>query len=298
MTHIYKVSGNATTGDILAFICSAVSEGADAAVAASSLPVLTRHAGCQPQGSGECSGAFVFHALPGARAGCGLLERALAALLLLLLFPVLAAAALLLFLFEGAPVMFRQERYGREGAPFPLLKFRTMMRRSELLHEKLQLKLGTADHLFKLEHDPRVTRIGRFMRNTFLDELPQLVNILIGDMSIVGPRPLVDKTFDPYPEHVKRVIYNVRPGLTGIGSIVFRDEERLLSDSGMPLAEFYAKHIAPAKGELELWYQRRLSFRTDMLLIFLTAWVIAFPKSRLLPKVFKDLPEVKVPGLG
>jgi lipopolysaccharide/colanic/teichoic acid biosynthesis glycosyltransferase len=140
--------------------------------------------------------------------------------------------------------------------------------------------------------------LGSFLRMTKINELPQLVNILIGDMSIVGPRPLVDKTFDPYPEHVKRVIYNVRPGLTGIGSIVFRDEERLLSDSGMPLAEFYAKHIAPAKGELELWYQRRLSFRTDMLLIFLTAWVIAFPKSRLLPKVFKDLPEVKVPGLG
>jgi len=107
----------------------------------------------------------------------------------------------------------------------------------------------------------------------------------------------VDKTFDPYPEHVKQAIYRVRPGLTGIGSIVFRDEERLLSESGLPLAEFYARHIAPAKGELELWYQRHLSFRTDLLIIFLTAWVIVFPKSRLLRRVFRDLPELKVPGL-
>jgi len=96
---------------------------------------------------------------------------------------------------------------------------------------------------------------------------------------------------------VKRVIYNVRPGLTGIGSIVFRDEERLLSEAGMALDQFYAQYIAPAKGELELWYQRHLSFRTDCLIIFLTAWVIAFPKSKLLRKVFKDLPDISVPGL-
>jgi len=121
---------------------------------------------------------------------------------------------------------------------------------------------------------------------------------LLGDMSIVGPRPLVDKTFEPYPEHVKRVIYNVRPGLTGIGSIVFRDEERLLSESGMPMDVFYAQHIAPVKGELELWYQRHMSLRTDCLIIFLTAWVIVFPKSRLLHRVFKDLPEIAPPGGG
>ena len=123
------------------------------------------------------------------------------------------------------------------------------------------------------------------------------MNILIGDMSIVGPRPLVDKTFDPYPEHVKKMIYNVHPGLTGIGSIVFRDEERLLSECGMPMDMFYAQFIAPAKGELELWYQRHFSFRTDLLLVVLTAWVIFFPRSRLLRRMFKDLPEIEVPGL-
>jgi lipopolysaccharide/colanic/teichoic acid biosynthesis glycosyltransferase len=132
---------------------------------------------------------------------------------------------------------------------------------------------------------------------TKINELPQLVNIFKGDMSIVGPRPLVDKTFDPYPQHVKDVIYNVRPGLTGIGSIVFRDEESLLSETDMNMSDFYDKYIAPAKGELEIWYQSHLSLWTDVMIIFLTAWVIVFPKSDLLHKVFKDLPDVNVPGL-
>ena len=79
---------------------------------------------------------------------------------------------------------------------------------------------------------------GGFLRKTKINELPQLVNILIGDMSIIGPRPLVDKTFAPYPEHVKAVIYNVKPGLTGIGSIVFRDEEELLSRTTMQQEEY------------------------------------------------------------
>jgi lipopolysaccharide/colanic/teichoic acid biosynthesis glycosyltransferase len=110
-------------------------------------------------------------------------------------------------------------------------------------------------------------------------------------MSIVGPRPLVDKTFDPYPDHVKANIYNVKPDLTGIGSIVFRDEERLLSETNISTTEFYAKHISPYKGELELWYQKHLSFYTDFMLIFLTAWAIVAPKSELVYSIFKDLPE-------
>jgi lipopolysaccharide/colanic/teichoic acid biosynthesis glycosyltransferase len=133
---------------------------------------------------------------------------------------------------------------------------------------------------------------------TKINELPQLVNIFKGDMSIVGPRPLVDKTFDPYPDYVKENIYNVKPGLTGIGSIVFRDEERLLSECDMEMSEFYGKYIAPAKGDLEIWYQNHLSLWTDLMMIFLTAWVIVFPESNLLHKIFKDLPEIDVPGLG
>jgi lipopolysaccharide/colanic/teichoic acid biosynthesis glycosyltransferase len=86
--------------------------------------------------------------------------------------------------------------------------------------------------------------------------------------------------------------------LTGIGSIVFRDEERLLSECDMEMSEFYGKYIAPAKGDLEIWYQNHLSLWTDLMMIFLTAWVIVFPESNLLHKIFKDLPEIDVPGLG
>ena len=110
-------------------------------------------------------------------------------------------------------------------------------------------------------------------------------------MSIIGPRPLVDKTFSPYPDHVKAVIYTIKPGLTGIGSIVFRDEEKILSETKMQLSEYYKRHIAPYKGEVELWYHKNLSFSTDLKLISLTAWAILAPESNLVYKVFRDLPE-------
>jgi len=132
--------------------------------------------------------------------------------------------------------------------------------------------------------------LGGFLRKTKINELPQIVNILTGEMSIVGPRPLIGKTFDPYPAHVKARIYDVKPGLTGVGSIVFRDEERLLKETVTDPKVFYASHISPYKGELELWYQDHLSFYTDSMLIFLTAWVIFFPQSDMMYRLFKDLP--------
>ena len=178
-------------------------------------------------------------------------------------------------------VFYFQKRIGYKNKPFNIWKFATMLKASPSL----------AGGLHTTRKDPRVLPMGGFIRKTKINELPQVVNILKGDMSIVGPRPLVDKTFDPYPDHVKATIYNVKPGLTGIGSIVFRDEEGLLSNAGMPPHEFYAKHILPHKGELELWYQEHLSFYTDLMLIFLTAWIIVSPESNLVYTVFKDLPE-------
>jgi lipopolysaccharide/colanic/teichoic acid biosynthesis glycosyltransferase len=216
------------------------------------------------------------------------LDFLLALMALLVLSPLLIPVCIGLLLTGEHYVFYFQQRIGLHKKKFGIWKFATMLKNSPNL----------AGGLHTTRRDPRVLPLGHFLRMTKINELPQLVNILLGDMSIVGPRPLVDKTFDPYPEHVKKVIYNVRPGLTGIGSIVFRDEERLLSEAGMPLDQFYAQYIAPAKGELELWYQRHLSFWTDCMIIFLTAWVILFPKSQLLHKVFKDLPAISVPGLG
>ena len=145
-----------------------------------------------------------------------------------------------------------------------------------------------------LQNDFRVTKVGKFLRKTKINELPQIINIIKGDISLVGPRPLVAKTFSAYGEEIQSKIYNVKPGLTGIGSIVFRDEESLISSvKDEDPHEFYKKVIAPYKGELEIWYQDNKSFILDLQLIFTTAWVIIFPKNRLYEKWFKELPRRK-----
>ena len=110
-------------------------------------------------------------------------------------------------------------------------------------------------------------------------------------MSLVGPRPLVDKTFNAYPEGIRYKVYDSKPGITGLGSVVFRDEEELISKSNMPPHEYYERYIAPYKGELETWYNNNKSFWVDSLIIFLTGWVILFPKSKLIYNVFQSLPQ-------
>lgn len=141
-----------------------------------------------------------------------------------------------------------------------------------------------------LRNDPRVTPMGGFLRKTKINELPQIFNILLGDISLVGPRPLVDKTFNAYDKEVRSIIYKVKPGLTGIGSIVFRDEESLISNSELEPHTYYEKVIAPYKGELEMWYQKNASFITDLKVIFLTAWAIFNSNSSLHYRVWKTLP--------
>ena len=148
--------------------------------------------------------------------------------------------------------------------------------------------LGTGS--LTIKNDPRVFPFGKFLRKTKINELPQIINVLIGNMSFVGPRPQMEVDFFKFPEHVQAVIYNSNPGITGIGSIVFRDEEKWISDAIGDKHEFYKNHIAPYKGELEIWYQKHLSFYTDFMLIFLTAWAIVSPENNLVYTVFNDLP--------
>jgi lipopolysaccharide/colanic/teichoic acid biosynthesis glycosyltransferase len=197
-----------------------------------------------------------------------------------ILSPLLIPISIGLLLTGEHYIFYFQKRIGYKNKPFFIWKFATMLKNSP--------NIGTGIHTTR--KDPRILPMGEFLRKTKINELPQIINILKGDMSIVGPRPLVDKTFEPYPDHVKALIYNIKPGLTGIGSIVFRDEERLLSETKLPLQDFYKSHISPYKGELELWNQKHLSFYTDFMLIFLTAWVIISPESHLVYKIFKDLP--------
>ncbi len=201
---------------------------------------------------------------------------------LILLLPLFIVVIFILRISAEGEVFYFQERYGIGNSKFKMWKFATMLKNS--------MNIGTGS--ITLENDPRVTKIGFFLRKTKINELPQIINILKGDISLVGPRPLVAKTFSAYHEDVKSKIYNVKPGLTGIGSIIFRDEESIISAvKDEDPHEFYKRIIAPYKGELEMWYQSKNSFFLDLQLIFLTAWVIFVPDSKLYEKWFKDLPK-------
>ena len=210
-----------------------------------------------------------------------LFDIVLASLLLIILSPILIPIIIGLKLTGEGEIFYLQKRIGYKNKYFNILKFATMLKNSP--------NMGTGS--ITLRNDPRVTPMGTFLRKTKINELPQIINVLKGDLSIVGPRPLVDKTFGDYTKPVQDTIYDVVPGITGIGSVIFRDEEKLISDSGMEPHAYYQKFVAPYKGALEMWYQNHFSFYTDFMIIFLTAWVILSPKSNLPYSVFKDLPK-------
>jgi lipopolysaccharide/colanic/teichoic acid biosynthesis glycosyltransferase len=199
---------------------------------------------------------------------------------ILILSPLLIPILIGLKLTGEGYIFYKQKRIGLKNKYFNILKFATMLKDSP--------NMGTGS--ITLREDPRITPMGGFLRKTKINELPQIFNVLKGEMSIVGPRPLVDRTFNAYPNDIQKVVYNSKPGITGIGSIVFRDEEKEISEATIPPHDYYAQFIAPYKGALEMWYQNNKSFYTDFMLIFLTAWAIIVPESDLVYKVFSDLP--------
>ena len=211
-----------------------------------------------------------------------LLDIVVSLLALIILSPLFLPVVIILRFSAEGYVFYFQDRIGKDRVNFKIIKFATMLKDSPNL----------ASGSITLAGDWRVTKPGKFLRKTKINELPQIINILKGDISLVGPRPLVTKTFTAYNEDVQSKIYNVKPGLTGIGSIIFRDEESIISAvEGEDPHEFYKLVIAPYKGELEMWYQSKNSFFLDLQLIFMTAWVIFFPTSKLYEKWFKDLPK-------
>ena len=133
--------------------------------------------------------------------------------------------------------------------------------------------------------------MGNFLRKTKINELPQLMNIFLGQMSFVGPRPIVQAHLDLYPEETRKAILKLTPGLTGIGSLVFRDEEGILDRSCVDRKYLHDKVIAPYKGELELWYTSHRNIGTYFKLIFLTAWSVVRPSSGVCKTAFKNLPQ-------
>lgn len=199
---------------------------------------------------------------------------------LVILSPVLIPIIILLKLTGEHEVFYLQKRIGYKNREFYIWKFATMLKNSP--------NMGSGD--VTTRNDPRVTAVGRFLRISKINELPQLINILKGDMSFVGPRPLVRAGFERYSPELQERVYQVKPGLTGIGSIVFRDEELIITQSSLPPHECYRQVILPYKGAVEMWYQQHYSFYTDFMVLFLTAWHIVFSKSNLVHKVFPSLP--------
>jgi len=201
-------------------------------------------------------------------------------LALLVLSPLLVPIAILLRLTGEGEIFFLQDRVGRDGKTFALYKFATMLKNSP--------SIGTGTVTVK--NDPRILPAGRFLRKTKINELPQLLNILNGDMSIIGPRPQTRRCFDAFPKHSQENIVKVRPGLSGIGSIVFRDEEEMMHGHEDPNF-FYDQVIMPYKGQLEEWYVQNQSMYTYFMLIGLTVWVVLVPGSGAVWTVLGNLPK-------
>ena len=201
-------------------------------------------------------------------------------LALLVLSPLLVPIVIILKCSGEGEVFFLQERIGKDGKLFKLFKFATMLKDSP--------NLGTGT--VTMRGDPRVLPVGKFLRKTKINELPQLLNIFFGDMSIIGPRPLTAQTFGSYSDSTQAVITQVRPGLSGVGSIIFRGEEDIMHGATASV-DFYDNVIAPYKGALEEWFVSNKGIYIYFMAIFTTVWAVLFPKTKVAWAVFKGLPE-------
>jgi lipopolysaccharide/colanic/teichoic acid biosynthesis glycosyltransferase len=201
--------------------------------------------------------------------------------LLILAVPFTIIMVVLRLTGEGK-VWYLQKRVGQDGTLFRVYKFVTMLENSEVTGTK---------HI-TLPGDSRVLPVGRLLRKAKVNELPQLINVLKGDMSIVGWRPLMPDGFAFYPQHVRERIIRGKPGLTGLGSIMFRDEEAIVARSAKDPYDVYREDIAPYKGELELWYQEHQSMWLDLKILIATIQVVLFPTSQRYRRWFSGLPPV------
>jgi lipopolysaccharide/colanic/teichoic acid biosynthesis glycosyltransferase len=209
----------------------------------------------------------------------------LSGIAIIILFPFMIPVMIGLKFTGEHYIFYGQTRVGRYGKDFKLLKFATMLKDSPSL----------PGGLYTSVNDPRMLPMGRLLRKTKINELPQLINIFIGQMSIVGYRPTVRKHYDAYSDDVKQKLHNLRPGLTGIGSIIFRNEEEILQ-----LFEdkkyFNVKIINPYKGILECCYADHNIIINYFKIIFFTAITVLNSNPSIWKKAFPNLPPVP-PGL-
>jgi lipopolysaccharide/colanic/teichoic acid biosynthesis glycosyltransferase len=198
---------------------------------------------------------------------------------LLILFPFFIPIMLILRVTGEGEVFYRQKRIGYGCKPFYITKFATMLKDSP--------NIGTGE--ITLQNDPRVLPLGDFLRKTKINELPQFWDILIGTMSFVGPRPQTPKTVDMFPDEYRNILKKIRPGVTGVGSIVFRDEEAILSNA-KDFDACFRNEVIPYKAEMEVWYYENQTFMMDIILCFITAWSIFKPNSKVLYNSYPTIP--------
>ena len=203
-------------------------------------------------------------------------------LALILLAPFFAIISLVLRFTGEGEIFYLQERVGFQNKPFKIIKFATMLANSE--------NMGTGS--ITVRNDPRVLPFGRFLRKTKINELPQFINVFLGSMSLVGPRPQMMRDFKKFDDNVQESMYKSKPGITGLGSIVFRDEEKWISNYDGDKHLFYKEKIAPYKGELELWYYRNQSFFLDIKILIITLYVVFKPDLKILFMTIKNLPKI------
>ena len=192
---------------------------------------------------------------------------------------VLLPLMLVLRLTGEGEVFFLQHRVGKGGKTFKLYKFATMLKNSP------NMATGTVT----IKYDPRILPMGRILRTTKINEVPQLINVIKGEMSIIGPRPQTQRCFEAYPKASQNELIRVLPGLSGIGSILFRNEQDMLREVA-DADEFYDNVIMPYKGMVEEWYVSHRNIFYYFLIIVTTMFVVLGLKPKLVTRLFHGLP--------
>ncbi|HGJ64145.1 TPA: sugar transferase [bacterium] len=208
--------------------------------------------------------------------------------LILSFFGIIIALPIFIFIpilniLSGSKVFFIQERIGKNHKPFKLIKFATMVENAHIIG-------GTLIH----PNDSRVTKVGAILRKTKINEIPQLINVLKGDMSFVGPRPLPKKELSIYKQNFAKKIYTMKPGITGLGSLYFYNEEMLLPNDKEIAEAFFKRVIIPHKVELELWYAEHRNFILDIKIFIATLLLVFMPSHLILSYISKKLSGSKV----
>ena len=196
--------------------------------------------------------------------------------------PLLLISIFLIFTSGETSPLYVSYRIGKDGVLFRMFKLRTMSR------------ARPSKSPLTAYNDNRINFFGRFLRFSKIDELPQFFNILYGDLSFVGPRPMLPEVYIFYSDKTRKKLNKIRPGVTGIGSIVFRNESDLFKKVKGSHEKFYKDNIAPAKAELELWYTKNRSFVIDFKILALTMVALFYGKVKSLKRHFKNLPTTEL----